>query len=101
MSSTRARRPARAEVVGSLLRPPKLRAAVEAFYEPGHSAVLADERAKDRSELEQLEDDAIDEAVRRQIDCGLDVVTDGEFRALDVHELVLRRGRGHPHRQRS
>ncbi len=79
MSST-PRRPARAEVVGSLLRPPKLRAAVEAFYEPGHSAVLADERAKDRSELEHLEDDAIDEAVRRQIDLGLDVVTDGEFR---------------------
>jgi 5-methyltetrahydropteroyltriglutamate--homocysteine methyltransferase len=74
------RRPARAEVVGSLLRPPKLRASVEAFYEPGHSAVLADERAKDRSELEHLEDDAIDEAVRRQIDLGLDVVTDGEFR---------------------
>jgi 5-methyltetrahydropteroyltriglutamate--homocysteine methyltransferase len=74
------RRPARAEVVGSLLRPPKLRAAVEGFYEPGHSAVLADERAKDRSELEHLEDDAIDEAVRRQIDLGLDVVTDGEFR---------------------
>jgi 5-methyltetrahydropteroyltriglutamate--homocysteine methyltransferase len=74
------RRPARAEVVGSLLRPPKLRAAIEGFYEPGHSAVLADERAKDRSELEHLEDDAIDEAVRRQMDLGLDVVTDGEFR---------------------
>jgi methionine synthase II (cobalamin-independent) len=74
------RRPARAEVVGSLLRPPKLRGAVEEFYEPGHSAVLADERAKDRSELEHLENDAIDDAVRRQIDVGLDVVTDGEFR---------------------
>jgi 5-methyltetrahydropteroyltriglutamate--homocysteine methyltransferase len=74
------RRPARAEVVGSLLRPPKLRAAVEEFYEPGHSAVLSDERAKDRSQLQRLEDEAIDEAVRRQIDLGLDVVTDGEFR---------------------
>jgi 5-methyltetrahydropteroyltriglutamate--homocysteine methyltransferase len=75
-----ARRPARAEVVGSLLRPPKLRAAVEEFYEPGHSAVLSDERAKDRSQLERLENEAIDDAVRRQIDLGLDVVTDGEFR---------------------
>ncbi len=74
------RRPARAEVVGSLLRPPKLRAAVEEFYEPGHSAVLSDERAKDRSQLERLENEAIDDAVRRQIDLGLDVVTDGEFR---------------------
>jgi len=75
-----ARSPARAEVVGSLLRPPELRAAVEAFYEPGHSAMLDDERAKDRTELERLEDAAIDRAVRRQIDIGLDVVTDGEFR---------------------
>jgi 5-methyltetrahydropteroyltriglutamate--homocysteine methyltransferase len=72
--------PARAEVVGSLLRPPALKAAVDAFYEPGHSAVLGEERAKDRDELRMLEDDAIREAVRRQIDLGLDVVSDGEFR---------------------
>ena len=38
------RRPARAETVGSLLRPPRLRAAIDAFYEPGHSATLAEER---------------------------------------------------------
>ena len=74
------RRPARAEVVGSLLRPPALRAAMDAFYEEGHSAVLAEERAKDRAELTRLEDQAIREAVRRQVDLGLDVVTDGEFR---------------------
>jgi len=74
------RRPARAEVVGSLLRPPALRAAMDAFYEEGHSAVLAEERAKDRTELTQLEDQAIRGAVRRQVDLGLDVVTDGEFR---------------------
>ncbi|MGH2597329.1 MAG: hypothetical protein ACRDH7_15405 [Actinomycetota bacterium] len=74
------RRPARAETVGSLLRPPALKAAMEAFYEPGHSAVLEEERAKDRGELRTREDDAILAAVQRQIDCGLDVVTDGEFR---------------------
>jgi len=74
------RRPARAEVVGSLLRSPALRRVVEAFYAEGHSAVLAEERAKDRSELTRLEDDAIREAVRRQVDLGLDVVSDGEFR---------------------
>ena len=74
------RTPARAEVVGSLLRPPELRAAVEGFYEAGHSAVLPEERAKDRAALSGLEDRAIREAVRRQIDLGLDVVTDGEFR---------------------
>jgi methionine synthase II (cobalamin-independent) len=74
------RRPARAEVVGSRLRPPALRAAMDAFYEEGHSAVLAEERGKDRSEYTRLEDQAIREAVRRQVDLGLDVVTDGEFR---------------------
>jgi 5-methyltetrahydropteroyltriglutamate--homocysteine methyltransferase len=74
------RTPARAEVVGSLLRPSPLRAAVEAFYDPGHAAVLDEERSKDRRELRALEDDAIREAVRRQIDLGLDVVSDGEFR---------------------
>jgi 5-methyltetrahydropteroyltriglutamate--homocysteine methyltransferase len=74
------RRPFRAEVVGSLLRPPALRQAVEAFYAPGHSAVLDAERAQDRAALTAVEDEAIREAVERQIGCGLDVVTDGEFR---------------------
>jgi 5-methyltetrahydropteroyltriglutamate--homocysteine methyltransferase len=74
------RRPARAETVGSLLRPPSLKAAMEGFYTPGHSAVLEDERAKDRGALRAREDEAIRTAVARQIDCGLDVVTDGEFR---------------------
>jgi 5-methyltetrahydropteroyltriglutamate--homocysteine methyltransferase len=74
------RHPARAETVGSLLRPSRLRAAIDAFYEPGHSARLAEERDRDRSELTGIEDEAIRAAVRRQIDCGLDVITDGEFR---------------------
>ena len=76
----RPRRPARAEVVGSLLRPPALRQAVDDFYERGHSAVLAEEREKDRTALREIEDAAIRTAVQRQIDLGLDVVTDGEFR---------------------
>ena len=75
-----ARRPARAEVVGSLLRRTTLRRAIEGFYEAGHSAVLDEERGKDRTALRELEDATIREAVRRQIDLGLDVVTDGEFR---------------------
>jgi 5-methyltetrahydropteroyltriglutamate--homocysteine methyltransferase len=74
------RSPARAEVVGSLLRPRPLRDAVGEFYEEGHSAVLPEERAKDRAALRDLEDAAIRDAVRQQIDLGLDVVTDGEFR---------------------
>jgi 5-methyltetrahydropteroyltriglutamate--homocysteine methyltransferase len=78
--STPPRVPARAEVVGSLLRPSGLRAAIDAFYEPGHSAVQDQERQKDRTDLTLLEDEAVREAVRRQIDLGLDVVTDGEYR---------------------
>jgi 5-methyltetrahydropteroyltriglutamate--homocysteine methyltransferase len=80
MTENAPRRPARAEVVGSLLRPQELRRAVEAFYAPGHSAVLDQERARDRAPLTELEDRAIREAVERQIQCGLDVVSDGEFR---------------------
>jgi 5-methyltetrahydropteroyltriglutamate--homocysteine methyltransferase len=80
MSEGSPRRPPRAETVGSLLRPPMLRAAVEAFYERGHSSVLAEERTKDRGELRALEDEAIRETVKRQVDAGLDVVTDGEYR---------------------
>jgi methionine synthase II (cobalamin-independent) len=59
----------RADTVGSLLRPAPLKQAVESFYAPGHSAVLAE----DRAELRDLEDRAIRDAVRRQIDIGLDV----------------------------
>jgi 5-methyltetrahydropteroyltriglutamate--homocysteine methyltransferase len=74
------RSPARAEVVGSLLRPAVLQATIEGFYATGHTAVLAEERSKDRTELRALEDRVIRDAVRRQIDIGLDVVSDGEFR---------------------
>ena len=41
---------------------------------------MTEEREKDRTALRELEDTAIREVVRRQIDIGLDVVTDGEFR---------------------
>jgi 5-methyltetrahydropteroyltriglutamate--homocysteine methyltransferase len=67
-------------VVGSLLRPPELRAAIDQVYAPGHRAVLAEERSHDRTSLRAAEDAAIDRAVGRQIDLGLDVVSDGEFR---------------------
>jgi 5-methyltetrahydropteroyltriglutamate--homocysteine methyltransferase len=72
--------PARAETVGSLLRPAPLKRAVEDFYAEGHSSVLEEEREQDHTALRAAEDRAIRDAVRRQIDCGLDVVTDGEFR---------------------
>ena len=74
------RTPARAEVVGSLLRPPSLRRAVEAFDADGHAALPAVVRGRDRSGLRALEDQAIRDVVRRQVEIGLDIVTDGEFR---------------------
>ena len=61
-----ARSPARAEVVGSLLRPPELQAAVVERRDPSHLGELADRE--------------IERAVARQIEAGLDVVSDGEFR---------------------
>jgi 5-methyltetrahydropteroyltriglutamate--homocysteine methyltransferase len=60
------RSPARAEVVGSLLRPPELRAAVEKRSDPAHLGAVADA--------------AIERVVQRQTDVGLDVLSDGEFR---------------------
>ena len=42
-----------------------------------HTALLREERAKDLTRLHELEDDAIRDAVRRQEDIGLPVVTDG------------------------
>ncbi len=57
-----------------------MRAAIETAYEPGHHALLAEERSKDLSALRAAEDDAIRAVVQRQIDIGLDVVSDGEFR---------------------
>jgi len=60
------RHPARAEVVGSLLRPPELQAAVADRSDPAHLGAVADA--------------AIERVVQRQIEIGLDVVSDGEFR---------------------
>jgi 5-methyltetrahydropteroyltriglutamate--homocysteine methyltransferase len=79
-STTKPRDPARAEIVGSLLRPRQLQDKVAEIYEPGHTALLDEERGKDLSALHKLEDELIHDAVRRQVDAGLDVVSDGEFR---------------------
>jgi 5-methyltetrahydropteroyltriglutamate--homocysteine methyltransferase len=76
------RKPARAEVIGSLLRPPRLLEAMEAMYAPGHLMAYADDRARDHSQADAIADEEIRRVVARQIDAGLDVVTDGEFRRL-------------------
>ena len=60
----------RADHVGSLLRPPELLAARQAYAEG----------RLDLDALRQVEDRVIGEALRRQRDIGLDVVSDGEMR---------------------
>jgi 5-methyltetrahydropteroyltriglutamate--homocysteine methyltransferase len=77
-----ARSPARAETVGSLLRPARLMDAAACVYEPGHLVRYDEERARDRTELDRIADEEIRAAVQRQIAAGLDVVSDGEFRRL-------------------
>ncbi|MEE8395925.1 MAG: 5-methyltetrahydropteroyltriglutamate--homocysteine S-methyltransferase, partial [bacterium] len=87
------RPPFRADVVGSLLRPPELRQARA-------SAAAADTGG---AELSALEDRLIAEAVRKQERIGLKAVSDGEFRrswwhldffaGLEGTELVAGEGR--------
>ena len=60
----------RADQVGSLLRPPRLADARAAY---GRGEV-------DKAELEQMQDEAILAALRRQQTIGFDLFTDGEFR---------------------
>ncbi|MDP8950648.1 MAG: methionine synthase, partial [Actinomycetota bacterium] len=62
----------RADIVGSLLRPPELKAARERYAAGEISA----------AEFKRIEDGAVDEAVRLQEAAGLEVVTDGEMRRV-------------------
>src|SRR5882672_421607 len=70
----------RADHIGSLLRPTKLREAFRA-----HS-----EKRIGGEELGAAQDAAIREVIRLQEDCGLQVVTDGEFRRISYWEKFVR-----------
>ena len=70
----------RAEQVGSLKRPARLVAANEAVYSPGHVAIEAAERARGLDDLYAVAQEEARRVLQKQIDVGLDVVTDGEFR---------------------
>jgi 5-methyltetrahydropteroyltriglutamate--homocysteine methyltransferase len=70
MSASPTPEPARAEVVGSLLRPAYLKEARDRFEAGGMAA----------AEFKRIEDRAVDEAIHLQQEAGLDVVTDGELR---------------------
>jgi 5-methyltetrahydropteroyltriglutamate--homocysteine methyltransferase len=71
--------PYRADHIGSLLRPKKLR---EAF------------RSLTGEALRAAQDEAIRGAVALQRDCGLQVITDGEFRRISYWEKFVRLTRG-------
>lgn len=72
--------PFRADHIGSLLRPKKLR---EAFRK--HAAKEIDDSA-----FRAIQDEAIRDVVRLQKDCGLQVITDGEFRRISYWEKFVR-----------
>jgi 5-methyltetrahydropteroyltriglutamate--homocysteine methyltransferase len=69
----------RADHIGSLLRPKKLR---EAF------------RTLSGDALRAVQDECIREVVELQRDCGLEVLTDGEFRRISYWEKFVRLTRG-------
>ena len=76
--------PFRADHIGSLLRPIALRRAFRA---------LSEKRIPEK-ELRAAQDAAIRDAVRLQEDCGLGVITDGEFRRTSYWEKFVRLTRG-------
>ena len=99
----------RAEHVGSLLRPERLKQARDRLEGDHHARVRGSRRFR---ELEALENECILEAIRLQESAGLAVITDGEFRrrswwqdfALELegtfidfgdHGLVFRDPQGH------
>jgi 5-methyltetrahydropteroyltriglutamate--homocysteine methyltransferase len=76
--------PFRADHIGSLLRPRKLRDAFRA-----HAAGNLTEK-----QFRAAQDEAIRDVVRLQQDCGLKVITDGEFRRISYWEKFVRLTRG-------
>jgi len=71
--------PFRADHIGSLLRPKKLR---EAF------------RSLSGKALRAVQDECIRDVIKLQKDCGLEVLTDGEFRRISYWEKFVRLTRG-------
>ncbi len=69
---------ARTDVVGSLLRPPKL---LDAQTRLSRGDLTA-------ADLKRIEDQAVDDALRLQEEAGLDVVTDGEMRRLSFQSQM-------------
>jgi 5-methyltetrahydropteroyltriglutamate--homocysteine methyltransferase len=77
--SERATPPFRADHVGSLLRPAKLREAREAF----------ERKELPAADLARVEDEAIREVVKLQEEVGLKAITDGEYRRYSWNKDFL------------
>src|SRR2546423_14508024 len=75
---------AKAEVIGSLLRPAYL---VEARRRHEHGELT-------EAEFKRLEDRAVDEAIESQTQAGIDVITDGEMRRYAVYGHLIGSGEG-------
>ena len=82
--SANGRPPFRADHIGSLLRPQKLRQAFRAH---------AEKKLPDAT-FRSAQDDAIRDVLKLQQECGLQVVTDGEFRRISYWEKFVRLTRG-------
>ncbi len=77
----RSRPPFRADIVGSFLRPERLKQARErAGLELASTTARTEAESITAAELKKVEDDCIREVVALQEDVGLRAVTDGEFR---------------------
>lgn len=83
-TATSGRPPFRADHIGSLLRPKRLR---EAFRRHASGEIP-------EAVLRAAQDEAIREVLRLQEECGLQVVTDGEFRRVSYWEKFVRLTRG-------
>jgi methionine synthase II (cobalamin-independent) len=84
----RAKPPFRADQVGSLLRPQRLKQARERFLGP--QTPTSSLGPHDNPQLRKVEDDCVREAIAMQARIGLQAVTDGEFRRRSWWlELIL------------
>jgi 5-methyltetrahydropteroyltriglutamate--homocysteine methyltransferase len=84
-ASRNPRTPARAEPVGSLIRPSSVTKKLDSIYADETTSwrpPMVDKKPLEIAELNALADAAIVEQVQRQIDAGLDVITDGEQRRI-------------------
>src|SRR5919202_3321789 len=67
------------EVIGSLLRPPEVKQAMR----DAQAGKIG------REELEQIQDRAILDAIALQEECGIEVITDGEYRRAIFWDPII------------